>query len=75
MADTITIQTDAGALSLPAGSTLAQAVELIQARGAARGEERVATAVNGEFVASSRRADHVLCDGDTVLCFQAITGG
>jgi sulfur carrier protein len=35
----------------------------------------VATAINGEFVARSQRAERVLCDGDRVTCFQAITGG
>ena len=37
--------------------------------------ESVATALNGEFVARGERASRVLCDGDKVTCFQAITGG
>lgn len=37
--------------------------------------DRVATAVNGTFVARSERALHVLRDGDQVTCFQAIVGG
>ena len=37
--------------------------------------ESVATALNGEFVARGDRAARVLCDGDKVTCFQAITGG
>ncbi len=37
--------------------------------------DNVATALNGEFVARSERAGRVLRSGDTVTCFQAITGG
>ena len=37
--------------------------------------EGIATALNSEFVARSRRADCVLRDGDSVTCFQAIVGG
>jgi sulfur carrier protein len=37
--------------------------------------DSVATALNGEFVARGERAARVLCDGDRVTCFQAITGG
>lgn len=71
---TITIHTDRGPLSLPAGSTLADAVEpLLQ--GSSRDATTIATAVNGEFVARAARAHHTLHDGDTVLCFSPITGG
>ena len=35
----------------------------------------VATAVNGGFVSRQARSWHVLRDGDTLLCFTAITGG
>lgn len=73
-ADTLTIQTDRGPLSLPAGSTLADAVEhLLQ--GSSRRADTVATAVNGEFVARTARSTHALQDGDAVLCFSPITGG
>lgn len=72
--DTLTIQTDRGPLSLPAGSTLADAVEQIL-QGSPRQAEAVATAVNGEFVARAARATHALRDGDAVLCFSPITGG
>ncbi len=37
--------------------------------------EGIATALNGEFIARSRRAACVLRDGDSVTCFQAIVGG
>ena len=37
--------------------------------------ESVATALNGEFIARGERAARVLRHGDTVTCFQAITGG
>ena len=70
----LTIQTDIGPLSLPPGSTLADAVELLL-QGGSRSADTVATAVNGEFVARGARADHALHDGDTVLCFSPITGG
>lgn len=35
----------------------------------------VATAVNGDFVARSARADRVLQAGDALFVFQPITGG
>ena len=37
--------------------------------------DRVATAVNGEFVPRPQRESTVLNPGDTVLTFQAIVGG
>lgn len=78
--DALTIHTDRGPLSLPAGSTLADAVEqLLQGgsrnAGNAATADTIATAVNGEFVARAARADHALHNGDTVLCFSPITGG
>lgn len=73
----LTIHTDRGPLSLPAGSTLADAVEQLLQGGShnTATADTIATAVNGEFVARGARADHALHDGDTVLCFSAITGG
>ncbi len=73
----LTIHTDRGPMSLPAGSTLADAVEQLLQSGPrnAATADTIATAVNGEFVARSARADHALHDGDTVLCFSPITGG
>ena len=64
MPDQITIQTDRGALSLPSGSTLDDALA-----------HQIAPAVNGAFVPRPARANHVLSEGDTVLCFAPITGG
>jgi sulfur carrier protein len=37
--------------------------------------DAVATAVNGEFVSRGSRVACALNDGDTVTCFQPITGG
>lgn len=37
--------------------------------------EAVATAVNGEFVPRTARAQAVLSPGDAILTFQAIVGG
>ena len=71
---TLTIQTDRGPLQLPAGSTLADAVDRLL-DGTPRTPEQVATAVNGEFVPRSVRHQHRLQHGDTVLCFAPITGG
>jgi len=83
---TITVQTDQGPLTLPAGSHLSDAVTALWSRtqGAADATATpadptfaaaVATAVNGQFVARHLRATHPLHDGDTVLCFSPITGG
>ena len=71
---TIHIRTDQGDLCLPHGSTLLEAVDQLMAP-QGRAPESVATAVNGQFVARSLRATHVLHDGDAVLCFAPITGG
>ncbi|RZK99644.1 MAG: sulfur carrier protein ThiS [Rubrivivax sp.] len=67
----ITVHTDRGPWQLPAGSTVAH----LLSQWPTADQEAVATAVNGEFVARSERAQHVLHDGDTLLCFTAITGG
>lgn len=69
----ITIQTADGPLSLPAGSTVADALPHLIAD--ATQQAGVATALNGEFVARGERPWRVLADGDTLLCFTAITGG
>lgn len=37
--------------------------------------EAVATAVNGQFVPRSLRAQQPLAEGDTILTFQPIVGG
>jgi len=71
---TITVRTDDGALTLPAGSTVADAIARLEAERGVQAD-RVATAVNGDFVPRGQRADHVLHDGDAVLCFSPITGG
>ncbi len=70
----ITIHTDAGLLTLPAPCSLDAALQHILRRTGAS-DTQVATAVNGDFVARSLRAQHWLADGDTVLCFAPITGG
>lgn len=70
----ITIRTDVGHLSVPAGSSLASVVEQIVAR-QNKTPECIATAVNGQFVARGARASHTLEEGDTVMCFSPITGG
>ena len=61
------------ARTLPAASTLADLMALIDATSAATAA--TATAVNGEFVPISRRAGLVLREGDQVTCFQLIVGG
>jgi sulfur carrier protein len=74
MSDTIIIRTDHGPLTLPAGCTLDAAMARITEL-SGKDADRLATAVNGEFVARSVRPTHTLSDGDTVLCFSPITGG
>jgi sulfur carrier protein len=74
LSDTLTIQTDRGPMHLPAGSTLADAVDRLL-DDTPRTPEQVATAVNGEFVPRGVRHQHRLQHGDTVLCFAPITGG
>jgi sulfur carrier protein len=67
---TLDIIVNGQAHTLGASDTLA---DLIGQLGHA--PEGIATAINGEFVARSERAARVLREGDTVTCFQAITGG
>ena len=67
---TITIHLDERPQPLPAGSTLAELLELLQ-----RAPESVATALNGQFVAREARPDTVLNEGDQVLLFKPIVGG
>jgi sulfur carrier protein len=71
---TITVRTDDGPLCLPTGSSVADAMARLQAERGVQAHQ-VATAVNGQFVPRGQRADHMLNDGDTVLCFSPITGG
>jgi sulfur carrier protein len=52
------------------GLTLAQALAALGLDAA-----RVATALNGEFVARDRRAATPLAPGDVVTVFEAIVGG
>ena len=58
------------ALSVPAGSTLADALAASD-----QPAQSFASAVNGEFVARDARASTLLADGDAIFTFQAITGG
>lgn len=79
---TIDVAVNARAHTLPAGSTLADLMALIDAIdtiGSAENEMRVsaatATAVNGEFVPIRQRAGRILREGDQITCFQLIVGG
>ena len=67
------VTVNAQARMLPAASTLADLMALIDATSATTAA--IATAVNGEFVPISRRAGRVLREGDQVTCFQLIVGG
>ncbi len=66
----VSIQLNNQALTLPAGTTLAQALAQQQLD-----PQTHATAVNGNFVAREARDSYVLQSGDAVTCFQAIVGG
>lgn len=74
MSETITIHTDRGPLVLPANCSLEAALTPML-QGSGKNDASVATAVNGQFVARGDRAQHILANGDTVLCFSPITGG
>ncbi|MBT0568876.1 sulfur carrier protein ThiS [Curvibacter sp. CHRR-16] len=58
----------------PLPTTLAELVALLATTQGVQ-PERIATAVNGEFVAISARAARVLHSGDEVMTFQPIFGG
>ena len=66
----ITITLNGEARQVPAGTTLAVALEAN-----AQPAGSFASAVNGEFVARDERAKTPLAEGDAVFTFQAITGG
>jgi sulfur carrier protein len=66
----INITVNGEARQVPAGSTLAEALEA-----AGQPAQSFASAINGEFVARDARASTPLADGDAVFTFQAITGG
>lgn len=74
MTPNITIHTDMGSLSLPAKTSLDEAMHHILSLKSLT-PDQVATAVNGTFVPRHARAQHILQDGDAVLCFTPITGG
>ncbi len=71
----ITVNLDSGARQVPQGTTVAELLAQVLADTPTLRPEGVATAVNGDFVARHLRANHVLNDGDTLLCFAPITGG
>ena len=70
----ITVHTDQGPRQVPANTTVAALLNSLRGD-LSPAESHVATAVNGDFVPRSQREHHVLLDGDTLLCFGAITGG
>lgn len=74
MTPTITIHTDLGPMSLPEQISLEDALHHILSL-KSLAPDQVATAVNGTFVPRHARAQHILQDGDAVLCFTPITGG
>ena len=70
MKRTITILLDEQPHEIPAGSSLAQLLALLE-----RAPDSAATAVNGRFVAREARPGTELHDGDQVLMFKPIVGG
>ena len=66
----ITILVNGARHDVATGATLADFVASIEPLPPA-----LATAVNGEFIATSARATHALREGDAVFTFQPITGG
>jgi sulfur carrier protein len=69
-APTLDVSVNGQAHRLVAFSTLADLIRRLD-----HAPEGVATALNGEFVARGQRHERVLCDGDSVICFQPIVGG
>ena len=69
-AATISVVLDGGPRQVAAGTTLAALLAELGYAPAA-----VGTAVNGRFVARGLRESLELSSGDSILLFQAITGG
>ena len=68
-AEVITVQVN-GVAQPTTARTLAQ---WVQAQGLA--SDALATAVNGQFVPRTLRAQQALAEGDTIVTFQPIEGG
>lgn len=66
----INITLNGEARQVPAGSTLADALDA-----GGQPAQPFASAVNDEFVARNARTKTILAEGDAVFTFQAITGG
>ena len=69
-AATIRISLEDGPRQVAASSSLADLVAQL-----GHAEKAVSTAINGQFVPRSQRAQTLLREGDQVLIFQAIVGG
>jgi sulfur carrier protein len=76
-ADSLTDMTQATFTVVVNGTPEATPARTLQAWVEARGvlPASVATAVNGQFVPRSLRAQQPLTEGDTILTFQPIEGG
>lgn len=67
---TLDVMVNGTIVTVPAGGTLADVVDRL-----GHAADRIATALNGQFVARGRRRERFLSEGDKVSCFQAIVGG
>ena len=67
---TIAITLNGESKRIASGTSVAELVDALGNPPAA-----FATAVNGDFLARSARAERVLRDGDALFVFQPITGG
>jgi sulfur carrier protein len=68
--DSVPITVNGQPLDVPAGATIESLLAQMDISAAS-----TATALNGEFVPRTRRANIVLRAGDAVTCIQPITGG
>jgi len=66
----IELSLNGAAHSVAAGTTLAALLEALGQQ-----QDKLATAINGEFVPRGVRRERVLRAGDQVMCFHAVVGG
>lgn len=73
--DTIEITINGEPRRIGQNQSVADVLALLDAEANAAPASAVATAINGDFVARTARAQRTLRDGDALFVFQPVTGG
>lgn len=73
--NTITVHINGQPRTIPAGSSLQQALAHLAAGTEGNGSGAMATALNGRHITRGSREQTLLADGDHITTFEPITGG